>query len=76
MSSIEHNTGRTEPELEIAEYFVQTREGDLFEFDIERPIVIDVGEHELIQNIYLDDKENFRKIVKTGSISRSRYSMT
>jgi len=69
MSSIEHNTGRTEPELEIAEYFVQTREGDLFEFDIERPIVIDVGEHELIQNIYLDDKENFRKIVKTGIVN-------
>ena len=69
MSSIEHNTGRTEPELEIAEYFVQVRENDLVDFDVEKPLVIDIGEHELIQEIYMNDKENFRKVVKTGIVN-------
>lgn len=69
MSSIEHNTGRTEPELEIAEYFVQVRENDIANFDVETPLIVDINEHELITDIYHNDKENFRKILKTGILN-------
>ena len=68
MSSIIHNDGKKDPELEIAEYFVQIRESDINDFDLDRPIVVNVGEHDLIQSIYLEDKEKFRKILKEGIV--------
>lgn len=68
MATIQHNDGIKNRVLELADYFVQCREDDINTFDIDTPFIVSTGEHDLIFNIYKEDREKFRSLLKEGII--------
>lgn len=68
MATINHNDGLKNPIMEIADYMFQCREEDIFNFRLENPIVMNVGEHDLVYQIYISDPENFRSVIKEGIV--------
>ena len=57
---------KSDPISEIAEYFIQEREEDLFK--INDLVCVNLEEHELIKNILDETQEDFRRVIKNGII--------
>ena len=59
---------KSDPISEVAEYFIQERENDLFKIDENYVICININENELLKNLLEETQEDFRRVVKNGII--------
>ncbi len=59
---------KSDPISEVAEYFLQEREDDLFKIDKNDLICINIKEHELLEKLLNETQEDFRRVVKSGII--------
>ena len=59
---------KSDPISEVAEYFIQERENDLFKIDENYVICININENELLKNLLEETQEDFRRVIKNGII--------
>jgi len=64
---------KSTPQHEIAEYIIQYREEDLYNFRPNKTFKIDIREHELFKHLLVETREEFRKVVKNGLILAVSY---
>ena len=59
---------KSDPISEVAEYFLQEREDDLFKIEKNNLICINMKEHGLLEKLLNETQEDFRRVIKNGII--------
>jgi len=76
MSDVQELAEKMDPEDELAEYFIQYRERDIYELTPKSTFKINITENALFTNILEEEREKFRTVIRKGLIKAySRYKI-